>query len=147
MEKMSKDVFVAYSNIGNKFKVEGVFSCVEYADKYCELENSKIEDFRKQDEYFEYRPFKIDSKRVPDNQCYKKYWDYSVIINKDIQEYGKMVYAGDGKELVHISKLQDVEIYNNEFIYCRSYISKKEAETICKEQWQIFEQKQLTGGV
>ena len=37
----------------------------------------------------------------------------------------------------------DVEIYNDEVIYCRSYISKHEAEEIAKETWQMYEQKQV----
>ena len=140
---MSRNIYVVISNLSNKTKVEGIFSYYEYADKFCDLENSKIEDFRKQDERFEVKSFKIDSRRVPDNQCYKKYWDYTVNINKDVQEYGKISFVGSDKELVHISKSQDVEQYNDEFIYCRSYVSKQEAECIAKEQWQMYEQKQM----
>lgn len=144
---MSKVVYVVISNLYKKVKVETVFSCYEYASKFCDLENSKIEDFRKEDEGFTIQQVKVDSRKVPDNQCYKKYWDYIVNINKDVQNYGTITYA-DGnskescKELVHVNKLQDVEIYEGEFIYCRSYVSKAEAEAIAKEQWQIFEQKQ-----
>ncbi len=143
---MSKNIYVVVSNMFNKVKIEAVFSCYEYAEKFCDLENSKIEEFRKADEGFTIRQFRIDSRKVPDNQCYKKYWDYIVNINKDVQDYGTITYAEgskeDCKELVHVNKLQDVEVYNGEFIYCRSYISKAEAEAIAKEQWQIYEQKQ-----
>ena len=38
-----------------------------------------------------------------------------------------------------------VEIYKNEYVYCRSYISKKEAENIAKDQWSILEQKLYVG--
>lgn len=143
---MNKNIYVVISNISNKTKVEGVFSCYNFAEKFCDLENSKLEEFRKQDEGFDIRAFKIDARKVPDNQCYKKYWDYAVNINKDVQDFGKITYAGDGKELVHINKLQDVEIYNGEYIYCRSYISKQECEQIAKEHWQSFEQKQIIKG-
>lgn len=139
---MNKNVYVVVSNTNNKFKTEGVFSTYENAERFCEVENSMIEEFRKQDEGFYIKPHKIDARKIPDNQCYKSYWDYSVIINQDIQEYGKIKFCGSNKELVHINKLQDVEIYNGEIIYCRSYISKQEAENIAKEQWQIYEQKQ-----
>lgn len=140
---MNKKVYVVVSNVANRVNVEGVFSNYEYAEKFSELENSKIEEFRKQDEGFNIKTFKIDSRKVPDNQCYKKYWDYSVIINENIQEYGTIKFAGTDRELVHINKSQDVEIFDGEFIYCRSYVSKQEAENICKEQWQIYEQKQV----
>ena len=140
---MSKKVYIVISNLSNRVKIEGVFSCYDYAERFCDLENSKIEEFRKQDEGFEIKSLKIDVRKVPDNQCYKKYWDYIVNINKDVQDYGKISYVGDGKELVHVNKLQDVEIYNGEYIYCRSYISKSECENIAKEHWQTYEQKQI----
>ena len=140
---MSKNVYIVISNLSNRVKIEGVFSCYDYAERFCDLENSKIEEFRKQDEGFEIKSLKIDARKVPDNQCYKKYWDYIVNINKDVQDYGKISYVGDGKELVHVNKLQDVEIYNGEYIYCRSYISKSECENIAKEHWQTYEQKQI----
>lgn len=143
---MSKNVYVVLSNLSNRIKVEGVFSCYDYAERFCDLENSKIEEFRKQDERFEIKSLRIDARKVPDNQCYKKYWDYAININKDVQDYGKISYVGDGKELVHINKLQDVEIYNGEYIYCRSYISKSECEIIAKEHWQSYEQKQIIKG-
>ena len=140
---MSKNIYIVISNLSNRVKIEGVFSCYDYAERFCDLENSKIEEFRKQDEGFEIKSLKIDARKVPDNQCYKKYWDYIVNINKDVQDYGKISYVGDGKELVHVNKLQDVEIYNGEYIYCRSYISKSECENIAKEHWQTYEQKQI----
>lgn len=138
-----KNVYVVMSNLCGKTNVEAIFSCYEYAEKFCELENSRIEEFRKQDESFYIKNYKVDCKKVPDNQCYKKYWDYIININKDVQEFGSIRYVGDGKELVHINKLQDVEIYNGEFIYIRSYVSKSESEIIAKEQWQSYEQKML----
>lgn len=138
---MNKSIYIVMSNLGNRLQVEGAFSTYDYANKFCELENSRIEDFRKQDEGFMIRTFKIDEMKVPDNQCYKKHWDYAIVIDKDVQDYGKIKFAGSGVEQVHVSKSQDVEIYNNEFIYCRSYVSKTEAENIAKEQWQIYEQK------
>lgn len=140
---MSKNVYIVTSNIANHTKIEAVFSCYEYADKFRILENSKLEDFRKQDEGYSISAFKIDGRKVPDDQSYKKYWDFMVNIDKDVQDYGKITYMGDGKELVHVNKLQDVEIYNGEYIYCRSYVSKQECEQIAQEQWQTFEQKEL----
>lgn len=144
---MTKSICVVYSNTCNKFKVEAVFSNYEDADRFCELENSMIEDFKREDEGFYIKCLKLDCRKVPDNQTYKNFWDYGVIIDKDIQDYGKIKECGCGKELVHIKKLQDVEIYNDEIIYCRSYVSKKEAENIAKEQWQMYEQKQLMKGM
>lgn len=140
---MNKNVYVVTSNTCNKFKVEGVFSTYEYAEQFCDLECSKLDDFKKQDEGYYIKNFKLDARKVPENQCYKTFWDYKIIINKDVQEYGKITYVGTSKEMVHINKTQDVEIYNGEVIYCRSYISKSEAEEIAKETWQMYEQKQL----
>lgn len=137
----NKNVYIVTSYIANRFNVEAAFSTYEYAERFCEVENSKIEDYRKQDEGYFVKPHKVDIRKVPENQCYKKYWDFAVIIDKDVQEYGKINYAGTDKELVHINKLQDVEIYEDEVIYCRSYISKVEAQKICEEQWQMWEQK------
>lgn len=144
---MNKNIYVAMSNISNNVVVEGVFSCCCYAEEFCNTENINLEDFRKADEGFYYKSFKLDERRIPDNQTYKTYWDYCVNINKDIQEYGKIYFAGSDKEMVHINKLQDVEIYNGEYIYCRSYVSKKEAEDIAQEQWQMYEQKLLLKGI
>lgn len=139
---MNKNIYVVTSNTNNKFKVEAVFSNYEFAEKFCDLENSMLDDFRRQDEGFYIKNFKLDSRKVPENQCYKSFWDFKIIINKDVQEYGKILYVGTSKELVHVNKTQDVEIYNDEVIYCRSYISKREAEDIAKETWQMYEQKQ-----
>ena len=143
---MNKNVYVVVSNLSNEFKVEGVFSCCSYAEKFCDVENSKIEDFRKPDEGFEYKVYRTDQRCVPDNQTYKKYWDYCININKDVQGYGKISYAGDNKEMVHINKLQNVEIYEGDYIYCRSYVSKTEAENLAKEQWQVYEQRSILKG-
>ena len=142
---MCKKVYVVMSRFASHSKIEGVFSCYEYAEKLRELENSKLEEFRKQDESFTIESYKIDCLKVPEDQCYKKYWDYAICIDKDNKDYGIMKYCGAGKELVHINKEQDVEIYKNEYIYCRSYISKKEAENIAKDQWSILEQKLYVG--
>ena len=87
---MSKNVYIAISNLSNRVKIEGVFSCYDYAERFCDLENSKIEEFRKQDEGFEIKSLKIDARKVPDKQCYKKYWDYIININKDVQDYGRI---------------------------------------------------------
>lgn len=145
---MSRTVYVAVSSLNNKVQIEGVFSTFEGADHYCDVKNSTIEEFRKDDDKYTVSPQIVDEKVIPDDQCCKKYWDYSVFINKDSQTYGKIVYSGDGIQMVHVNKLQDVEIYDNEYIYCRSYVSKKEAENIVHEQWQLFEQKQVvTKGV
>lgn len=138
---MNKTVYVVTSNINNKLKIEGVFSTYEYADKFCDVENSNIEEFRREDEKLVVKAYKLDIRRVPDGQCYKKYWDYAVYIDKDTHKYGQVSFVQEGKELVHTTKEQDVEIYKNEYIYCRSYVSKQEAENIANEQWQMFEQK------
>lgn len=140
---MNKNVYVVTSNTYNKFKVEGVFSTYENAEQFCDVEGSKMDDFKRQDEGYFIKNCKIDSRKIPENQCYKSFWDYKIIINKDVQEYGKILYVGTSKELVHINKTQDVEIYDDEVIYCRSYISKHEAEEIAKETWQMYEQKQV----
>lgn len=140
---MCKKVYVVMSHFAGHSKIEGVFSCYEYAEKFRELENSKLEEFRKQDESFTIESYKIDCLKVPEDQCYKKYWDYVIKTNKDIQDYGTITYVGSDKELVHVNKLQDVEVYDGEYIYCRSYISKQECEQIAHEQWQMFEQKEL----
>lgn len=140
---MNKNIYVVLSNIANRYNIEAVFSTHELAERFCELENSRLEEFRKADEGFFVKTYKVDARKVEEDQCYKKYWDFYVIIDKDVQEYGNIIEAGDGKELVHINKSQDVETYDNEYIYCRSYVSKNEARRICEEQWQIFEQKQI----
>ena len=122
---MCKKVYVVMSHFASHSKIEGVFSCYEYAEKFRELENSKLEEFRKQDESFTIESYKIDCLKVPEDQCYKKYWDYIIKTNKDIQDYGTIIYMGSDKELVHVNKLQDVEVYDGEYIYCGSYISKQ----------------------
>lgn len=142
---MDKTVYVVISNLNNRKQIHGVFSRKEYADKFCDVENSTLEDFRLDDERFIVKPMVLDINKIPENQCYKKYWDYAICIDKDNKDYGIMKYCGTGKELVHINKEQDVEIYKNEYIYCRSYISKKEAENIAKDQWSILEQKLYVG--
>lgn len=142
---MDKTIYVVISNLNNCKQIHGVFSRKEYADKFCDVENSTLEDFRLDDEKFIVKSMVLDVNRIPENQCYKKYWDYAICINRDNKDYGTMKYCGTGKELVYINKEQDVEIYKNEYVYCRSYISKKEAENIAKDQWSILEQKLYVG--
>ena len=96
---MCKKVYVVMSHFASHSKIEGVFSCYEYAEKFRELENSKLEEFRKQDESFTIESYKIDCLKVPEDQCYKKYWDYIIKTNKDIQDYGTIIYMGSDKEL------------------------------------------------
>ena len=80
---MDKTVYIVISNLNNHKQIHGVFSRKEYADKFCDVENSTLEDFRLDDERFIVKPMVLDINKIPENQCYKKYWDYIVNINKD----------------------------------------------------------------
>lgn len=68
---MSNKVYIVTSNLSNHVKIEGVFSCYEYVEKFKELENSKLEEFRKQDEGYTIESYKVDCMKVPDARVIK----------------------------------------------------------------------------